>query len=142
MILSEMETQAGNTDAYPSNRIEAVMLITRIDLHRRLMLAKHYIESNYHKEISLKQIAREVGISEFHFSRTFRKLFLITPHQYLLKTRMHHAEKLLRSGNLSVSEVANAVGYSDLFSFSKSFKKNVGISPSYLVKGPPVYRYN
>jgi AraC-like DNA-binding protein len=69
-------------------------------------------------------------VSRAYFSRSFKAAFGETPHQYLMTRRMERAKALLRDGDLSVTAVCFAVGFSSLGSFSAQFKRLVGESPS------------
>jgi len=79
---------------------------------------------------SIKQIARHVGISPFHFIRQFEALFGETPHQFRTRTRLDRAKLLLARGNHSVTDVCMEVGFSSLGSFSDLFARRVGTAPS------------
>lgn len=92
--------------------------------------AKNFIESNYTKELSLDNVAREVGINASYFSALFKKEQGITFSDYLTEVRIARAKELLEEGKWNVSEVGWAVGYKDQKYFSKLFLKVVGIKPS------------
>jgi len=94
-----------------------------------LLRVRHYIESEYDKSITLKQLADMAHISVPHFCLQFKKQFKISPIAYLIHQRMHQAAYFLQDKNLKVSTVAQKVGYDDLFYFSKLFKKHFGSSP-------------
>lgn len=78
---------------------------------------------------SIAEVAREAGISPFHFIRLFEAAFGVTPHQYRVGARIAEARRLLGSGQ-PVTEVCLAVGFSSLGSFSASFARRVGQPPS------------
>jgi AraC-like DNA-binding protein len=75
-------------------------------------------------------IARQVGISPFHFIRQFEALFGVTPHQYRIQARLDQAKLLLGAGQHSVTEICMRIGFSSLGSFSESFKRRVGVAPT------------
>lgn len=79
---------------------------------------------------SVPELARQAGISTFHFIRQFEALFGVTPRQYRIQTRLDRAKHLLSAGELSVTEVCFAVGMSSLGSFSKLFAARFGMSPT------------
>lgn len=110
-------------------RIGAVRPSTKKELHTRLHRAKDLIDSCFAEELSLERIAAAAMMAPVHCLREFKKAFGCTPHQYLIERRIREAERLLRTGRSSVSEVCLAVGYSDLSSFSKLFKARTGSSP-------------
>jgi AraC-like DNA-binding protein len=78
----------------------------------------------------IDRIAREAGISRFHFIRRFEAVFGLTPHQYRVDARLRRARLLLASGNYSVTETCLEVGFESVGSFSFLFAKRVGLSPS------------
>ncbi len=80
--------------------------------------------------LSIKDIAREVHVSSFHFIRQFEALFGITPHQFRIQSRLDHAKHLLAMGHHSVTEVCMEVGMSSLGSFSDLFVRRTGATPS------------
>lgn len=109
--------------------IPTVKRNTRNDLFRRLNRGKEYMDANYTVRITIEQIARESAMSEFHFFRLFKKTFGLSPMQYILRARMELAVDLLKN-DCPVSYVAEICGFGDIYAFSKSFKKNKGVSPS------------
>jgi len=78
-----------------------------------------------------KRKARLLGISYSHFRLIFRNLSGLPPHQYINRQRMEKAARLLRENQLEIKEIANLVGYDDIFHFSKLFKKHFQIPPGY-----------
>ncbi len=95
-----------------------------------------YLEEHYAERISLDQIAENMYLSPFYISKLFKAEIGKSPIQYLIQIRMEKAKELLeREVDLSVSEVAEQVGYDDMYHFSKLFKKAYGISPSKVRKG-------
>jgi AraC family transcriptional regulator len=88
-----------------------------------------YIETNLGKDISLNDLAQLAGLSRFHFLRAFKKTTEETPYQYLLRRRIARAQTLLRKGNMSITEIASAVGFKDSTRFIRAFRKMVGVTP-------------
>jgi AraC-like DNA-binding protein len=84
----------------------------------------------YAEPLDLEALARRAGYSRFHFLRAFRDAFGETPRAYLTRRRIERAKTLLRSANLTVTEVCFLVGFSSLGSFSARFSELVGRSPS------------
>ena len=103
---------------------------TRWELYRRLSMARQYLDEHISDKVELKDVCRHAALSESHFLRTFRQAFGISPYKYLIKRRLEESAKLLETNNYSVSEVASRSGFSDIFSFSKAFKKEFSVSPS------------
>lgn len=81
------------------------------------------------KAWSLDELAKQVGLSRAGFAQKFKKTLGDTPLSYLTTVRMQKAMELLSSGDDNIETIANAVGYSDAFSFSKVFKKKTGLPP-------------
>src|SRR5690349_4239395 len=75
-------------------------------------------------------LAARAGYSRYHFARTFRAAYGDTPGRYLTRRRVERAQELLRTANLTVTEVCHLVGFTSLGSFSARFKELVGTSPS------------
>jgi AraC family transcriptional regulator len=111
-------------------RINAIKKTTREELYRRLVLAKELMHDDLSSQLTLEQISSAVFLSKFHFLDTFKSLFGVTPHQYLLELRLQKAWTLLQSKTHSVTEVCYAVGFESPGSFSTSFKKRFRVSPS------------
>jgi AraC-like DNA-binding protein len=105
------------------------MLIER-DSFMRLCRARDLLREVPEEPRSIEDIARVVAISPFHFIRQFDALFGLTPHQFRIQSRVDEAKRLLVAGHHSVTGVCMAVGFSSLGSFSESFKRRVGSSPS------------
>ncbi len=93
-------------------------------------LVKKYIESNYQKPITLNIIADHFSFSPSYLTKIFLKHTNITPSKYILNYRINIAKQLLGDFTLSIKIIANMVGYTDPFHFSKSFKQVTGISPA------------
>jgi len=97
---------------------------------RQLRAAIAYIEDRIDQEISISDMAQNLGISPFHFIRMFKKSAGVPPHKYFLARRVDRAKELLRSPQLSISEVAEMSGFCGASQFTRTFRKVVGICPS------------
>jgi AraC-like DNA-binding protein len=97
---------------------------------RHLLRARDLADARYDEPLDVEALARRAHASAAHFARCFKETFGETPHQYLLTRRVQRAQELLRLTDLSVREVCWAVGYQSLGSFSATFKRIVGMSPS------------
>ncbi|NVB80566.1 MAG: helix-turn-helix transcriptional regulator [Kofleriaceae bacterium] len=104
------------------------MLIDRASL-RRLRRARELLELDEEAPRPLATIARDVGISQYHFIRQFDALFGETPHQYRTRARLDRAKQLLAAG-ASVTEACMTVGFSSVGSFSQLFARRIGVVPS------------
>lgn len=91
--------------------------------------AANYIDYRYMYPLSVEEMARRMSIDRRYLSRLFKCEYGITMQEYIVRTRMKHAEAFLREG-YSVSQTAGMTGYTDVFNFSKMFKKHFGVSPS------------
>ena len=99
------------------------------DTRRSVRKAMAYIHLNYSQNISRTDLADHVGVSEGHLARSFRREMGISPMAYLNRYRIDQAKTLLINENLTIVEVASAVGFSDSSYFSRVFKRQVGMSP-------------
>ena len=88
-----------------------------------------WIEANAAEPLDLESSARQAGLSPFHFLRTFGRVLGVTPHQYLVRTRLRRAA-LLAGGGLPVTEVALEVGFADLSNFVRTFRRAAGVPPA------------
>lgn len=89
-----------------------------------------YIQVKYSEDITVEDIAYICGLNRSYLTRLFKDATGYTPQQYLINYRMKIAKTLLKKENHPVQQVAFMVGYSDSFTFSKAFKKIVGLSPT------------
>ncbi len=96
---------------------------------RRAVIATQFIEAHAHEPLGLERVAREVGLSTYHFLRIFSRVLGVTPHQYLLRTRLRSAARLLREREGTVTEVALRVGFADLSNFVRTFHRTFGTPP-------------
>jgi AraC-like DNA-binding protein len=97
---------------------------------RHLLRAKDLIDARYHEPLDVPTLARAAGLSRAHFSREFRRAFGVPPHQYLLTRRMERAAALLRTTDHSVMDICRAVGLHGVGSFTTSFRRLFGLSPT------------
>jgi len=98
---------------------------------RRMVEAALWMDAHSHEPIDLALASRTSGLSEFHFLRLFAKVLGVTPHQYLLRSRLRRAARLLvDEADRPVTDVAFDVGFGDLSNFVRSFHRAAGVSPS------------
>lgn len=112
------------------NGISAKKFSTKMELFRRLSKARNYIDANLEKEITLEQLSWVATMSPFHFLRSFKELFSISPYQYLTKKRIQRAGFLLKNTDLMIGQVAVKVGYNTERSFRRTFFRVNKLSPS------------
>ena len=109
---------------------------------RHLLRAKDLVDARYFEPLHVDDLARAAGLSRFHFSREFRRVFGESPHAYLLTRRLERAAALLRNTDRSVAEICFAVGMRSVGSFTSSFTRTFGASPTaYRAKFPPASDY-
>jgi len=96
---------------------------------RRAVETALWIDANSHQEIDLEQAAAQADISPFHFLRLFSGVLGVTPHQYLVRSRLRHAARLLADDERPVTDVAHDVGFGDLSNFVRTFHRAAGVSP-------------
>jgi AraC-like DNA-binding protein len=96
----------------------------------RAHAAAQLIEERFAEALDLHALAAAVATSPFHFLRCFRQELGLTPHQYLLRTRLRHAVRLLATTDRPITEIALAVGFNDLANFIRTFRAHVGEPPS------------
>lgn len=99
------------------------------EYYERLARVKNFVERNYSEKISLHVAARVAGMEGKSFSRFFRAKAGIPFSHWLTKVRIAEAKKLLQSRNYTVTEVAFNVGYQDLTTFERAFKRLTGMTP-------------
>ena len=90
----------------------------------------NYIKTHLHTQLKVKKIADIIGVSPTYLLCCFKNKFGISPKQYISNLKLNVAEKLLADGELSVTEVANSVGFEDVLTFSRFFSSKKGVSPT------------
>jgi AraC-like DNA-binding protein len=105
---------------------------------RHLLRAKDVIDARYREPLDVSSLAGVAQLSPAHFSREFHRAFGQPPHKYLLMRRMERAASLLRSTDRSVADICLTVGLHSVGSFTTSFGRTYGVSPSaYRAAHPP-----
>jgi len=105
---------------------------------RHLLRAKDLADARFAEPLDVAELARAAGLSPAHFSREFRRAFGESPHGYLLTRRMERAAALLRSTDRSVADICLSVGLQSIGSFTTSFTRTYGMSPTaYRATFPP-----
>ncbi len=114
--------------ALASGRREVPRAVTARD-RRRAVDAAVWLDAHAHEPVHLEGAAREAGLSAFHFLRLFARVIGVTPHQYLLRSRLRRAASLLADEGRSITDVALGVGFADLSNFVRTFHRAAGVSP-------------
>jgi AraC-like DNA-binding protein len=97
---------------------------------RHLLRARDLADARYYEPLGVDDLAAAAGLSRAHFSRQFRRAFGESPHAYLLTRRLERAAALLRMTDRSVTEICFSVGLQSLGSFTTSFTRTYGRSPT------------
>lgn len=87
------------------------------------------LDHNYRRKITLDELAKMFHVTPIYFSRKFKEYFGLSPIDYVIMLRLHEATLCLANEEMSIAEIAESVGYHDLFHFSKLFKRHYGVSP-------------
>jgi AraC family transcriptional regulator len=96
---------------------------------RRAVRVALWLDAHAHEALDLERVARESGVSAFHFLRLFARVTGVTPHQYLVRARLRRAARLLAQDARPIAEVAYEVGFGDLSNFVRTFRRAAGSAP-------------
>ncbi|HUS30237.1 MAG TPA: AraC family transcriptional regulator [Kofleriaceae bacterium] len=88
-----------------------------------------WIADHAHEPLDLDTLAARAGLSAYHFLRVFSAVLGVTPHQYVVRSRLLHAARLLADAERSITDVAFDVGFADVSNFVRTFHKAAGVSP-------------
>ena len=113
-----------------TNRIDSIKPNTRVEIYKRLCVAKDIIESSYMEQPSLEAISNIACLSIPQLIRHFKSVFHRTPHQYLIQIRLERAAELLNHTNKPIHEVTWRCGFENVSAFSRAFKSEYGIQPA------------
>lgn len=145
-VVSEITTDKGFQEAGVKAELLRLMLslsreystpvstVSPSSTNESIRLAIGYIRSHIYDRISLDEIAAEVGLSKYHFSREFKKATGMTLINYINAIRCIHAKKLLLKNEYPIHEISLKCGFENDSYFSKTFKKHTGFLPSELAK--------
>lgn len=96
---------------------------------RRITAAVRHIETYAEQKLSIAALSRVAAMSPYHFLRTFRQVTGVTPHQFILRTRLHRAALRLHSDDEQVAAIAFDCGFNDLSTFNRRFRRVIGVTP-------------
>ena len=105
------------------------------NVRERVCVARKEIDLHYYSRLSCAKLAHLAGMSRFHFIKTFKAAFTVSPYSYLTHVRIHHAKHLLDMTHQPLQSVAAAVGFESVSSLCRSFKRVEGVSLSDLFSG-------
>jgi len=128
-ILQEFIRQSLAADQ-ESDRLPVTRRSTRVELFKRLSLAREFILANYSAPVSLDDMAEKAMLNSQHFLRMFRDCYGITPHQYVIDVRLNVAQRLLIETKEPVSAICRQTGFESLSSFSGLFRRRFDTAPS------------
>ncbi len=97
---------------------------------KKLKLVVEFIDENLDKDLNLTTLASLVRLSQYHFSRAFKRSTNLSPHQYVIQKRVERAKYLLKQSNFTINEIAIECGFANPSHFAKYFRKQAGIAPS------------
>jgi AraC-like DNA-binding protein len=113
-------------------------MVTPVPPARHLLRARDLADARYREPLDVPTLARAAHVSPAHFTREFRRAFGETPHRYLLTRRLERAAALLRNTDRTVADICLSVGLTSVGSFTTSFGKLYGMSPTaYRAAHPP-----
>lgn len=111
-----------------SRRTSRTTTLRALD-RRRAVEAAMWLDAHSHLDIDLEHTASQAGLSAFHFLRLFARVVGVTPHQYLVRSRLRRAARALADEDRSVTDIAYDVGFNDLSNFVRTFGRAAGVSP-------------
>lgn len=103
---------------------------TKVELYKRLSIARDYIQAHYSEDLNLSELSRVACLSPYHFHRAFKNTFKITPKKLVTHLRIERAKWLLENRSYSVQMVCQEVGFRDVSSFTRLFASYSGVTPS------------
>jgi AraC family transcriptional regulator len=110
--------------------IKATRLSTKKELFERLEAARQVLDEEFDQPLKVAKVASLAALSEFHFFRSFKSVYGLSPHQYILQKKLERSAQLMEEGKLSFTEIAYEVGFNDIHAFSKFFRQRYGTAPS------------
>jgi AraC-like DNA-binding protein len=135
-IMQELIWQALAADE-ASRRLPVTRRSTRIELFKRLSLAREWALEHYSSPVSLEDMAEKAMLNHQHFLRMFRDCYGVTPHQFLIGVRLDAARRLLADTKEPVSAICRQTGFESLSSFSGLFRQRFGAAPTVFRRGQP-----
>lgn len=131
LAFAEMMVKEKSENFIAFSKIPSKKHSTKKEILKRLTLAKQFMDDVFLENPSVPDIARISMLSEYHFYRSFKSAFGISPYQYLMNKRLDFAKELIQIQNLPIRIAASKSGFSDQFAFSKAFKTKFKVSPSH-----------
>lgn len=144
-IVSACRTEQLQNEANLSHQLYGILIALLDDRHVQageapidspILQAAQFIREHYSDPISLPDVARIANMSQYHFSRQFKKECGYSPHEYVILTRINRAKHLLKTTDMPIKIIAQTVGYQNLETFTSAFSRRVGMAPSLFRKYP------
>jgi len=110
-------------------KLENLKRETRIEIFKRVTMAKDYMQSNFNRLLTIDEISRHACLSPTHFYRTFKQIHHYSPHRYLVDVRLDNARHYLRKTEYCLSEIVTLVGFENTSSFIRLFRSRFGQTP-------------
>lgn len=114
--------------SYSSNNRQLIGCLDPLSPNR-LKPVFDYIHDSLSQDISLSTLSKIANMSQYHFSRTFKEMTGLTPHQYVIRLRVERAKQLLKQSKMSINEVAQACGFTHQSHLHRHFKRLIGVTP-------------
>lgn len=127
LLLAMLQTQ--RDIAQEAEKLPDARLSTRLELLRRLYIARDYLHASYQHNLTIDVLASVAKLSPYHFIRKFKAVFDVTPHTYLRQLRLEKAQDLLLASQQPITDICYAVGFQSPSSFSTLFHNHIGVSP-------------
>ena len=124
IVCNEFENHISNFE------LPFIKFSTRQEVFKRLTKGKEFIDENFLSIKAIGEISNYCFMSKYHFIRTFKQVYKVTPYQYLFAKRLNHAASMLSTRNRDITNIAIVCGFKDIASFSKAFKKRYQTPPS------------
>ena len=126
-VLADLEA---DFNVFLSKIKEKMTVVKNLRLEQNLDQAIEYINTHFDQDLSLEEVAEHANLNASYFSTTFKKYTGSNFVTYLMNLRIDHAKRLLRDPSCKILQIAQESGFHDTRYFAKTFKKNVGITPS------------
>ena len=132
--LCELECIKGTYDIILQLLQNAPRIYQSADKMKKILPAVDYIAQNYNKSITNDELAALTSLSTVYFRKLFTDIFEMSPITYIHHLRIKKAQEMLRSDYGSITDIAQSLGYLNIYDFSRTFKKHTGLSPTNFMK--------
>ena len=111
-------------------QIKSVKTSVKKELFKKVCVAKDYIFSNFDRRFTIDDLSREIGLSKFHFLRTFKSVYGFSAYQYLKHVRLEQAKVYLKTTCMPTNEISSRIGFEEVNSFYNAFKDFFKVTPT------------